>query len=118
MRAHLHILEEYAQRKVHGPVSSEVQGLRIGPFVLIGYEGDLFVQVGLDIKQRSPWEHTYIANCANGYNKYSPDKQAYETRGFGSCEAMLSPEWYDIYMSAVNDVMARLNREPGEGDSR
>ncbi len=118
LRANLHIMEDHAKRTEHGPVSSEVQGLQIGSFVLISYEGDMYVQAGLNIKAMSPWEHTYIANCANGYNKYSPDKKTYEGRYFGACEAKLSPEWYDIYVSAVKDVMGTLRQEKAKDKRR
>ena len=42
-------------------VTTEVLGIRIGDFVLITTATELGVEIGLNLKQSSPFEHTYVA---------------------------------------------------------
>jgi neutral ceramidase len=66
-------------------VPAEVQVLAIGDAALVGIPGELFVEFGLEIKERSPFAHTYVAGLANGCVGYIPTRRAflgggYETR--------------------------------------
>jgi len=53
-------------------VSTEVQGIRIGDFVLITSPAEVLVEVGLNVKKASPYEHTFVAAFSNGYIHYGP----------------------------------------------
>ena len=59
-----------------------VQAIRIGDVAIVGAPGELFTQLGLDIKRRSPFRHTYIAGAANDYIGYIPDASSYELGGY------------------------------------
>lgn len=62
-----------------------VHALRIGDVGIAGLHGEVFVEVGLDIKARSPLSHTMVVGLANGSIGYVATDQAlsegsYETR--------------------------------------
>jgi hypothetical protein len=59
-----------------------LQAIRIGDVAIVGAPGELFTQLGLDIKRRSPFRYTYIAGAANDYIGYIPDATAYELGGY------------------------------------
>ena len=40
--------------------------------------GEIFVELGLEIKKKSPFRHTITAELANGAIGYSPNAEAYE----------------------------------------
>ena len=53
-------------------IDVELMGLRIGDFVLVTFPGELTVQIGLNIKRRSPHPATFVAGYTNGYIYYAP----------------------------------------------
>ncbi len=59
-----------------------IHALRIGDIALVGIPGECFTQLGLEIKRRSPFRHTYIAGVANDYIGYIPDDRAYDLGGY------------------------------------
>jgi hypothetical protein len=75
------------QRKRLAPHQGEerktwVQALRIGDVALVGVPAEFFTQLGLEIKRRSPFRHTYVAELANDWIGYLPDRKAFELGGY------------------------------------
>ena len=56
--------------------------MRIGDVAIVGVPAELFTKLGLDIKQRSPFRETYIAELANDYVGYLPDQEAFKLGGY------------------------------------
>lgn len=54
----------------------------LGDIALVGVPGELFTELGLQIKHRSPFRHTYIVGLANDYIGYIPDEQAFDLGGY------------------------------------
>ncbi|RKY67439.1 MAG: hypothetical protein DRQ02_07330 [Candidatus Latescibacterota bacterium] len=84
----------------------ELQAIRIGDCALLAFPGELFVEIGLEIKAKSPFKYTYIVGYANGYVGYVPTKQAFEEGGYEAVTAQLVPEDIDI---VVEESLALLN---------
>ena len=60
------------------PLEVEVQVITLGNDVAwVSLPGEIFVELGLAIKQRSPFANTIIAELANGSIGYIPTKRAY-----------------------------------------
>jgi len=60
----------------------EIQLMRIGRVVLVAIPFEIFVEFGLQIKQESPFEHTFIVGLANGYHGYIPTREAFSQGGY------------------------------------
>jgi hypothetical protein len=68
-------VEERAGR----PLEVEVQVVALGDDVAwVSLPGEIFVGLGLAIKEASPFEHTIIAELANGSIGYVPTRRAYD----------------------------------------
>jgi len=65
-----------------GARRSWLQAVLLGDIALIGVPGELFTKLGIQIKRRSPFRHTYIVELANDYIGYIPDKQAFDLGGY------------------------------------
>jgi len=89
-------------------IPAEVQGIRIGDCVLITAPAELLVEVGLNIKRASPYEHTFIAAFSNGYMHYGPPAAEYGRGGYETTECLLAPEWQGIYEKKANEIISRL----------
>ena len=59
-----------------------LQVLVIGDIAVVGVPGEFFTKLGLDIKNRSPFRHTYVAELANDWIGYLPDRKAFELGGY------------------------------------
>ena len=67
---------------VNGKVECAVQALRIGDVALVGVAGEAFVEIGLAVKERSPFPHTIFLGYTNGCLGYLPTAAAYESGGY------------------------------------
>jgi neutral ceramidase len=74
----------------HGtdPIPAEVQVLRIGELALASTPGEMFVQLGLEIKRRSAAPHTFVVELANGWIGYLLNPGGFEEGGY---EALPGP---------------------------
>ena len=69
--------EVYAQETVRlasadPMVVVKLQTIAIGELAIVSVPCEVFAEIGLDIKQRSPFKTTFIIGLANGYNGYLP----------------------------------------------
>lgn len=61
---------------------TEIQVFRIGDDGLVALPGEIFVEIGLDIKKKSGLKHTVICELANDTIGYVPIKEAFKEPGY------------------------------------
>jgi hypothetical protein len=59
-----------------------LQVMLIGDVAIVGISGELFNDLGIDIKRRSPFRYTYIVDLANDCIGYIPDIKGFELGGY------------------------------------
>ena len=59
-----------------------LQVMRIGDVALVGVPAEYFTGLGVDIKNRSPFPDTYVAELANDWIGYLPDQEAHRLGGY------------------------------------
>jgi hypothetical protein len=59
-----------------------LQVMRIGDVALVGVPAEYFTQLGLNIKNRSPFRHTYVAELANDWIGYLPNLEGHKLGGY------------------------------------
>ncbi len=104
-------MHQEANQAANAPnVDVELLGVRIGEFVLVTFPGELTVQIGLEIKKASPYEHTFVAGYTNGYIYYAPTTEQLLNTGCAQedCDTILAPEWRPIFDRAAGDLLKRL----------
>ncbi|MDE2929336.1 MAG: neutral/alkaline non-lysosomal ceramidase N-terminal domain-containing protein [Chloroflexota bacterium] len=80
---HRVVLEQYElTRNDARQEKGEIQVMVIGDSAWVGVPGELFCQIGLDIKGQSPFTNTFIVGYANCYQGYFPTPIAYEEGGY------------------------------------
>lgn len=97
-----------AQRKVLAPRQGEerttwLQVVMIGDVALVGVPAEFFTVLGQEIKRRSPFRYTYVAELANDYIGYLPDKKAFELGGYQT--------WTGLHSFADPDTGERMVAE-------
>ncbi len=74
-------------RQVLAPQQGQVrettlQAMVIGEVAIVGVPGELFTGLGVDLKERSPFQHTYVVSIANDWMGYLPDREAHTLGGY------------------------------------
>lgn len=95
------------------PDSVEVilQAIRIGDVGIVAIPCEVFVEVGLEIKKRSPFKPTIVIELANGYHGYLPAPGQHELGGYetwrarSSClEVNAAPRIVDALLDMLNEL--------------
>jgi len=104
----LKLREEFIHKIKGKDIPIEIQGIRIGNFILVTFPGEAFTAVGLHIKELSPYPDTFLAAYSNGYLHYAPDKEAYQEGGYEVTNCILAPEWQETYEKEILRVIKQL----------
>lgn len=59
-----------------------IQAIVLGDVAIVGVPAEYFTVLGVNIKQRSPFEHTYVAELANDWIGYLPDREGHRLGGY------------------------------------
>ncbi len=59
-----------------------LQAILIGDVAIVGVPAEYFTIFGVQIKQRSPFKNTYVAELANDWIGYLPNREAHELGGY------------------------------------
>ncbi len=71
-------------------VRLKLQVLRIGDLAIVGIPCEVFAEIGLAIKARSPLKRTFTVSLANGYNGYLPTPAQHALGGYETWRARSS----------------------------
>ena len=96
-----------------------LQTVRIGNLAICAIPCEVFVEIGLDLKRRSPFASTFTIELANGYNGYLPTVKQQGLGGYETWRARSSYLEVDAAPKIVAQIMRLLaelhegNGEPG-----
>jgi hypothetical protein len=82
--------ETVLMSKYPAKVTATLQAIRIGELGIVANPCETFVEIGLDIKQRSPLRPTFTIELANGYNGYLPTPEHHALGGYETWRARSS----------------------------
>ena len=71
-------------------VKVKIQAIRIGELGIVAIPCEVFTQIGLDIKKRSPLKPTFTIELANSYNGYLPTPDQHKLGGYETWRARSS----------------------------
>jgi len=92
----------------------ELQAIRIGDFAVCGIPFETFVEIGLDLKKRSPFSQTMVIGLANGRHGYLP---TFEQHKLGGYETWIGTNRVQedasiILTDTLLEMLAELKKEP------
>ncbi len=74
------------------PVLAEVQVIALGETVAwVGLPGEIFVDLGLEIKRSSPFPTTVVASLTNGSIAYVPTRKGFSEGGYEAVNSRCTP---------------------------
>lgn len=93
-----------------GAIESEVQAITLGDeLALVGFPGDAFVELGLAIKENSPFPFTVVSEqSGNGNLSYVPNRKAFSEGGYEVISARFSPGGGELLVDASVQMLIDL----------
>ena len=91
-----------------------LQAIRIGDLAICGIPFEAFVEIGLDLKKRSPFPQTLVVGLANGKQGYLPTPEQHELGGYETWIGtnQVQKDASVLITHQLLDMLAELNRQP------
>ena len=94
------------------PLEAEVQIITLGRQVAwVALPGEIFVELGQAIKQRSPFPTTVVVELANGAIGYVPNQAAYAQGAYEVASARCAEGSGEMLVDAALRLLAAAHRE-------
>lgn len=71
-----------ASQRPEETITVKIQAIRIGDLAACGIPFETFVEIGLDLKKRSPFPRTMVIGLANGKHGYLPTPEQHKLGGY------------------------------------
>lgn len=85
-----------------------VTAARIGDVAFVGLGCELLTEVGMAIKEASPFPHTFIITHCNGSAGYLPPKHLYEEGGYEIESSRFAPEAAELLVQETRKMLEGL----------
>ncbi len=113
-REAIYARETLQLREYPDTVPVRLQSIRIGDLCINTTPCETFVEIGLELKEASPFGTTFTIELANGYNGYLPTPQQHEWGGYETWRAKssyLEKEASVKVVEAFKEMMEELKSE-------
>lgn len=101
------------------PIEVEVQVITLGSeLAWVSLPGEIFVELGLDIKKTSPFRYTMIAELANGAIGYIPNRSAYAEGNYEVVSARCAAGSGEMLVDAALRMLKELHASTAVAVSR
>ncbi|MCH1408759.1 MAG: hypothetical protein L7V87_06990, partial [Verrucomicrobiales bacterium] len=113
-REAIYARETLQLREYPDTVPIRLHSIRLGDLCINTTPCETFVEIGLELKESSPFETTFIIELANGYNGYLPTPQQHEWGGYETWRAKSSYLEVDAstkIVAAFEEMMTELNKK-------
>jgi neutral ceramidase len=107
------LADNYARRvlglaKASESVTVPVQAIQIGDLAVCTLPFEVFAEIGLDLKKRSPFPRTMVISFANGTNGYLPTPEQHKLGGYETWMGTSRVE-KDASVILTNNLLEMLN---------
>jgi neutral ceramidase len=86
----------------------------LGEIAFISFPGELYTEIGAQIKAQSPFKSTYIIGLANGYVGYIPTAQAIREGGYAEDTRRVDASATDIIITKSLELLGQLKYQDKE----
>ncbi len=112
--------EVYAQESVRlsqapPTVRIKLQTIAIGELAIVAIPCEVFAEIGLEIKRRSPFKTTFVIGLANGYNGYLPSPEQHRLGGYETWRSSWSYLETEASVKITASVLDQLQEHRATG---
>jgi hypothetical protein len=92
-------------------ITVELQAFKIGDGAVLALPGEVFLELGMEIRRRSPFKHTFVAElCNQEWIGYVPTPQAYGEGGYEPTTSILKPEAGFVLVNEAVGLLEELSK--------
>ncbi len=103
------VMESWQSGKPLEPIVAEFQACRVGDLAWATAPGEIFTELGCEVKQRSPFHHTFFIGYTNGSIGYVPVPEAYVEGGYEVLYAcQVDPEASRILVETCGQLLEQV----------
>ena len=84
------------------------QAIRIGDAVFVTFPCEVFTEIGLKVKEQSPYEKTFVIGLASGQGGYIPTAAEYLEGGYAVAMTHYSPECEQVCIDASLEMIGKV----------
>jgi len=99
--------------------TTSIQALLVGDVAIVGVPAEFFTVLGQEIKRRSPFRHTFVAELSDDWIGYVPDRRGHELGGYQTWaghHSYCEPGTGERMVAAALALLERLHAaEPAAG---
>jgi hypothetical protein len=99
---------EFLKQVKEDHISTYIQVIAISDTAFVSVPGEMFVELGLEIKRKSPFERTFVIELANDYVGYIPTRVAFEEGGYETLNARSSKVAPEAGKIVVENALSML----------
>lgn len=90
------------------PLSMPMQAVRLGKTVFVTFPCEIFTEIGLTVKKRSPFESTFVFGVAGGYGGYIATAAEYIEGGYAVNGSPYAPQAEQVIIDSALDLIRRV----------
>lgn len=91
------------------PVRMPLQAIRLGDIVFATFPNEVYSEIGLAVKKRSPYDKTFILTVAGGHGGYIPTAAEYLEGGYVANGSPFAPESEQVMVNSSLELIGRLD---------
>jgi hypothetical protein len=90
------------------PYQIPIYGLRVGSLAFIGFSGEPFTEIGLEIKKDSQMAMTITTCCTNGANGYFPTYEAFQGEGYERSTSKFAHNVANVLIDCAKAILNQM----------
>jgi hypothetical protein len=87
------------------PLAMPMQAVRLGNTVFVTFPVEVFTEIGLAVKKRSPFENTFVFGVAGGYGGYIATAAEYIEGGYAVNGSPYAPQAEQVIIDSALDLI-------------
>lgn len=94
------------------PLEAEVLAFGLGDVGIVALPGEIFVELGLEIKEKSPFKHTLILTLSNNSVGYVPNEAAFPYGAYEVEVSQVAPGEGERLVASAIKLLNEIKEEP------
>ena len=90
------------------PLPMEQMAVRIGDTVFVTFPNEVFTEIGLEVKELSPVDKTFIIGLASGHGGYIPTAAEFLEGGYASDMTRFGPKCGKVCIDTSLELISRV----------
>ena len=90
------------------PIKMPIQAVRLGNTLFVTFPNEIFTEIGLAVKEQSPYENTFILGVAGGHSGYIATAAEYVEGGYAVNGSPFAPEAEQVIIDSSLEMISRV----------